>query len=163
MSGLIFYVKSTVSIFTNQNFKGWGRKKTGRFSLRCNKVFGGKLTLLEDGFIRSINLGGSESFSIVEDDIGIYYDATVPSKLENLLNTYDFKSNSDLLKKSTFAIDLIKKSQVSKYNHAPNIDDDYFSNATSNKVLIITQTKGDLSLCIRIKIQRHYRLQTKNG
>ena len=146
MSGLIFYVKSTVSIFTNQNFKGWGRKKTGRFSLRCNKVFGGKLTLLEDGFIRSINLGGSESFSIVEDDIGIYYDATVPSKLENLLNTYDFKSNSDLLKKSTFTIDLIKKYQISKYNHAPNIDDDYFSNVESNKVLIIAQTKGDLSL-----------------
>jgi len=112
----------------------------------CIRRVGEKNTLFEDGFIRSIGLGDSQSFSTVEDDVGIYYDATVPSKLENLLNDYNFKSNSDLLKKSTCAINLIKKYQISKYNHTPNIDNDYFSNATSNKVLIIAQTKGDLSL-----------------
>ena len=127
-------------------YKGWGRKFSGKIAVSLSEIIHGEFVLLEDGFIRSIGLGGSQSFSLVEDDIGIYYDATALCKLENLLNNYDFKSNSDLLKKSTFAIDLIKKSQVSKYNHAPNIDDDYFSNATSNKVLIITQTKGDLSL-----------------
>lgn len=52
-----------------------------------------KFILLEDGFIRSLNLGveNSPSFSMVKDDIGIYYDGTMPSKLENLLNTYEFK------------------------------------------------------------------------
>ena len=146
LEGYSYYLYNILQICYKQKFKGWGRKKTGYFALWCHRLFGGKLTLLEDGFIRSIDLGGSESFSIVEDNIGIYYDASIPSKLENLLNNYDFKSNSDLLKKSTFTIDLIKKYQISKYNHAPNIDDDYFSNATSNKVLIIAQTKGDLSL-----------------
>ena len=127
-------------------FKGWGRKPSGKRALFFLKFFKQELLLREDGFICSIGLGNSQLFSIVEDDIGIYYDAIVPSKLENLLSNYDFKSDSYLLKKATSAIDLIKKYQISKYNHAPNIDDDYFSNATSNKVLIIAQTKGDLSL-----------------
>ena len=127
-------------------YKGWGRKFSGEKSVFLSKITQGEFVLLEDGFIRSIGLGDSQSFSIIEDDVGIYYDAIVPSKLENLLNNYDFKSDSCLLKKATSAIDLIKKYQVSKYNHAPNIDDDYFSNVESNKVLIIAQTKGDLSL-----------------
>ena len=127
-------------------YKGWGRKPSGRKAVLKSQELSKGFLLQEDGFIRSIGLGDSQSFSIVEDDVGIYYDATVPSKLENLLNNYDFKSDSDLLKKANTAIDLIKKYQISKYNHAPNIDDDYFSDTTNNKVLIIAQTKGDLSL-----------------
>jgi len=125
---------------------GWGRKPSGKRVVLKSRALGKTFLLQEDGFIRSTGLGDSKPFSVVEDDIGIYYDATTTSKLENLLNNYDFQSNSDLLKKSELAIDFIKKYQVSKYNHAPNIDDDYFSDATSNKVLIIAQTKGDLSL-----------------
>jgi len=127
-------------------YKGWGRKPSGRKAVLKSQELGKTFLLQEDGFIRSIGLGNSQPFSIVEDDVGIYYDATAPSKLENLLNNYDFKSDSGSLKKANTAIDLIKKYQISKYNHAPNIDDDYFSNSTSNKVLIIAQTKGDLSL-----------------
>ena len=96
---------------------GWGRKKTGKFALWCHKNFGGSLTLKEDGFIRSIGSGieNSPSFSIVEDDIGIYYDATTPSKLENILNTYDFTSDKKLMKNAKEAISLIKKHHISTY------------------------------------------------
>ncbi len=52
---------------------------------------------------------------MVKDDIGIYYDATMPSKLENLLNTYEFKDEE--IKQAKKAIELIKKYKISKYNN----------------------------------------------
>ncbi|MBD3843716.1 MAG: capsule polysaccharide transporter, partial [Campylobacterales bacterium] len=79
--GYLYYLNNLIQMFSSKNFKGWGRKKTGRFATWCHERFGGTLTLEEDGFIRSLSLGvdGSPSFSLVEDDIGIYYDATAPS------------------------------------------------------------------------------------
>ena len=46
---------------------------------------------LEDGFLRSIGLGetGAASLSLIVDDIGVYYDATRPSRLERLIETAD--------------------------------------------------------------------------
>ncbi|EAL4551588.1 capsular polysaccharide biosynthesis protein, partial [Campylobacter jejuni] len=104
-----------------------------------------KFILLEDGFIRSLNLGveNSPSFSMVKDDIGIYYDATAPSKLENLLNTYEFKDEE--IKQAKKAIELIKKYKISKYNNNLDIPDDYFQK-DEKRVLIITQTANDASL-----------------
>ena len=83
------YTKSTKIIKNNDIFYGWGRKKSGFKAISEAKKNNASFSLLEDGFIRSIGLGvdGAESFSIVEDDVGIYYDATVPSGLENILKT----------------------------------------------------------------------------
>ncbi|EFP1606492.1 capsular polysaccharide biosynthesis protein, partial [Campylobacter jejuni] len=109
------------------------------------KKYKAKFILLEDGFIRSLNLGveNSPSFSMVKDDIGIYYDATMPSKLENLLNTYEFKDEE--IKQAKKAIELIKKYKISKYNNNLDIPDDYFQK-DEKRVLIITQTANDTSL-----------------
>ena len=114
VSGYWYYFYNTVQIFTYRNFQGWGRKKTGRFALWCHKTFGGKLTLLEDGFIRSLGLGvdGSPSFSLVEDDVGIYYDATVPSRLENLLNSYDFQNDTKLMSDALRAMEFLVKNNI---------------------------------------------------
>ena len=152
-AGLGYYVRNLEQIFyKNRIYKGWGRKRTGRFALWCNKRFAGKLTLLEDSFIRSIGLGvdGSPSFSIVEDDVGIYYDATAPSKLENCLNTYAFMGDEVLMKTAREAIVLMKSDCVSKYNSAPLVDDrfriQYGMTEKSHKILVIAQTAGDASL-----------------
>ncbi len=90
-------------------FVGWGRKKSGLKAVELAKKHNVKFLLLEDGFLRSLNLGveNSPSFSIVKDEIGIYYDATAPSKLENILNTYEFSSEE--LEQAKKAIELIKK------------------------------------------------------
>ncbi|HBD2747886.1 TPA: capsular polysaccharide biosynthesis protein [Campylobacter jejuni] len=126
-------------------FLGWGRKKSGLKAMNLAKKYKAKFILLEDGFIRSLNLGveNSPSFSIVKDDIGIYYDATMPSKLENLLNTYEFKDEE--IKQAKKAIELIKKYKISKYNNNLDIPDDYFQK-DEKRVLIITQTANDASL-----------------
>ena len=148
-----YYLLNILQIFLYKNFRGWGRKKTGRFARWCHRTFGGSLTLLEDGFIRSVNLGieGSPSFSIVEDNIGIYYDATSPSKLEHILNTYDFASNAKLMKDAAKAMELIRKHHISKYNNAPLVDENFLArygmdSANEKRILIIAQTAGDTSL-----------------
>jgi len=141
------YLRNVVSIFYKRNFKGWGRKKTGRFASWCYEKFGGKLTLFEDGFIRSLALGvdGSPSFSVVEDDVGIYYDATTPSRLENVLNSYDFKSDAELTQDAKKAISLITQNNISKYNDSKDLPSDFFQ-AQEERVLVIAQTAGDASL-----------------
>ena len=130
-------------------FYGWGRKKSGLQSIALAKKYNTNFQLLEDGFIRSLGLGieGSPSFSLIEDDIGIYYDATTPSKLENILNNYDFKNDTSLMQEAKKAMELIKKYHISKYNNAKDIKKDFFtSDKNKEKVLIIAQTAGDASL-----------------
>ena len=129
-------------------FFGWGRKKSGQKAITLAKKHHTDFRLLEDGFIRSIGLGvdGVPSFSIVEDDVGIYYDATAPSKLENILNVYDFDADNKLLEQAHEAMSLIREHHISKYNNAPDISDDFFNSDTKSKVLIIAQTQGDASL-----------------
>ncbi|EEU7336876.1 capsular polysaccharide biosynthesis protein [Campylobacter jejuni] len=137
--------KKNSKINKDDFFLGWGRKKSGLKAMNLAKKYKAKFILLEDGFIRSLNLGveNSPSFSMVKDDIGIYYDATMPSKLENLLNTYEFKDEE--IKQAKKAIELIKKYKISKYNNNLDIPDDYFQK-DEKRVLIITQTANDASL-----------------
>ncbi|EAJ6336980.1 capsular polysaccharide biosynthesis protein [Campylobacter jejuni] len=137
--------KKNLKIKKDDLFFGWGRKKSGLKAMNLAKKYKAKFILLEDGFIRSLNLGveNSPSFSMVKDDIGIYYDATMPSKLENLLNTYEFKGEE--IKQAKKAIELIKKYKISKYNNNLDIPDDYFQK-DEKRVLIIAQTANDASL-----------------
>ncbi|EAL6375930.1 capsular polysaccharide biosynthesis protein [Campylobacter jejuni] len=137
--------KKNLKIKKDDLFFGWGRKKSGLKAMNLAKKYKAKFILLEDGFIRSLNLGveNSPSFSMVKDDIGIYYDATMPSKLENLLNTYEFKDEE--IKQAKKAIELIKKYKISKYNNNLDIPDDYFQK-DEKRVLIIAQTANDASL-----------------
>lgn len=152
-SGYIFYVKNVLAVFASKEFRGWGRKRTGCFALWCHRIFGGKLTLLEDGFICYVGTRRDDTFSYVSDDIGIYYDATRPSRLENILNTYDFTSDNDLMAEAGKAIALIKQYHVSKYNNSFAVDE-HFKNKYKmtdayihqEKILIVAQTSGDMSL-----------------
>ncbi|ECH3573855.1 capsular polysaccharide biosynthesis protein [Campylobacter lari] len=126
-------------------FVGWGRKKSGLRAIELAKKYNAKFLLLEDGFLRSLNLGveNSPSFSIVKDDVGIYYDAMVSSKLENILNSYEFSIKE--LEQAKKAIELIKKEKLSKYNNNLCVPKELFS-ANEERVLIITQVASDASL-----------------
>lgn len=133
------------NIMQEDVFVGWGRKKSGLKALELAKKYNVKFLLLEDGFLRSLNLGveNSPSFSIVKDDVGIYYDASTPSRLENILNTYEFSPKELAWAKK--AIELIKKEKLSKYNNNLCIPQELFS-ANEERVLIITQVANDASL-----------------
>jgi capsular polysaccharide export protein len=134
-------------IFSKVTFVGWGRKKSGLWARKMSKLTRGEFLLLEDGFIRSFGLGveGSPSFSIVKDNMGIYYDATAPSKLEHILNSYDFESDIELMGIAKEAKAKIIEYKISKYNNFKEVDLSYLNNG-KDKVLIVAQTYGDSSL-----------------
>lgn len=130
-------------------FYGWGRKESGKKAIELSTKFNGKFKLLEDGFIRSVGLGVdvAKLLSIVEDDIGIYYDATSQSRLEKILSEHKF--DNELLQESKWCIDFITTNNISKYNNAPNISKNLIQKyelENSNNILIIAQTDGDASL-----------------
>ena len=139
--------KSLKYIFTKVTFVGWGRKKSGLWATKMAKITNNNYLLLEDSFIRSFGLGleSSPSFSIVKDDVGIYYDATTPSKLENILNSYDFKSDKILMSVAKEARAKIIEYKISKYNNFREVDLSYLENG-KEKILIVAQTYGDSSL-----------------
>jgi len=140
-------LRSLQYFFKKATFVGWGRKKSGLWATKMAKLTNNRFLLLEDGFIRSFGLGveGSPSFSIVRDDIGIYYDATSPSKLESILNSYDFKRDKKLMSLAQKAKQKIIEYKISKYNNFKKIDLSYLDNS-KQKVLIVAQTAGDSSL-----------------
>lgn len=67
----------------------WGRKKDAALQHRPSDK---PVIRLEDGFLRSVGLGADliRPVSWVQDDLGIYYDATRPSRLEHLLAHTEF-------------------------------------------------------------------------
>ena len=128
---------------------GWGHKPTADkarcYALKHNLPY----IALEDGFLRSLALGckGAQPLSLVVDHTGIYYDATEPSDLENLLNG----SGGDLegqLQSAQHAIEAIKRHDLSKYNHAPRAAEKLLGDASCPRVLILDQTKGDTSVTL---------------
>ncbi|MGI7822138.1 capsular polysaccharide biosynthesis protein, partial [Campylobacter coli] len=141
----IVLYKAYKSIGKEDIFVGWGRKNSGLKAIALAKKHHAKFMLLEDGFLRSLNLGveNSPSFSIVKDDVGIYYDASTPSRLENILNTYEFSPKELAWAKK--AIELIKKEKLSKYNNTLCIPQELFS-VNEDRVLIIAQVVNDASL-----------------
>jgi capsular polysaccharide export protein len=70
---------------------------------------------VEDGFLRSVGLGAelTRPLSWVMDGEGIYYDATVPSDLEHLLQTLD--TTPQLVARAARLRSLIVASGITKY------------------------------------------------
>ena len=119
---------------------GWGRKRSGRRAERCSERFGGAVWHLEDGFLRSIEPGKrSAPLSIVVDPEGIYYDATMPSRLEALIARPHTAAEHE---RASRLVDSWRAGRVSKYNYArelaPPVRGPY--------VLVVDQTAGDASI-----------------
>ena len=120
---------------------GWGLKKTADKARRYASKNGIDYWHLEDGFLRSVQLGLDTAlrYSLIVDKSGIYYDATRPSDCEQLILKSSL-SESQLVR-SRDCIDKILSNRLSKYNHAP---DKKLSG--TNKVLVVDQTVGDASI-----------------
>lgn len=95
----------------NDHILAWGKKA----KLLKDKGYKNVITV-EDGFIRSIGLGASliRPCSLVFDDVGIYYDATQPSRIENLLKTRELTSTQYQCAQKLR--DLLVELNISKYN-----------------------------------------------
>ncbi|MBF0527846.1 MAG: capsular polysaccharide biosynthesis protein [Deltaproteobacteria bacterium] len=123
-----------------QSWIGWGRKPSGRRAERLSARLGMTCWLLEDGFIRSLELGRAEPpLSIVLDDLGIYYDAANPSRLEVLIaGAYSAEKTA----RAQSLITAWQTGRVSKYNHAR----EFVGDLPKHFVLAVDQTRGDASI-----------------
>ena len=117
----------------------WGRKPSGRTAELIARERGLPLWRCEDGFLRSLGLGpDGPPWSLVIDDLGIYYDAHAPSRLEALISQ---SLSAEQCNRAAALRTLWRAERVSKYNGARETipPSDPF-------VLVVDQTLGDLSI-----------------
>ena len=95
--------------------------KKGRRLMRWANTGADDAILVEDGFLRSRGLGADliHPLSLVLDDTGIYYDATRPSLLENLINASENLDDAARAR-ATALIARITEARLSKYNLKTN-------------------------------------------
>lgn len=125
---------------------GWGLRPTTRKAVAYAGKHGLPYVALEDGFLRSFGTG--EHFpplSLVLDDAGIYYDCTRPSALEHLLS-----SDADVLAPDAALVwqarEKLLSAGLSKYNHAPDLPAGVLRADDVQRVLVVDQTAGDMSV-----------------
>ena len=128
-------------------FVVWGKNET-LWVRALAKIKGLKIWRVEDGFLRSVNLGANHTtpYSIVLDKSGIYFDGRNPSDLINILNNYDFLTDFKLKDNTKECLKLWKENSLSKYN-VPSMKFKKMSASTKqHRVAILGQVSGDASL-----------------
>jgi len=120
---------------------GWGLKGAKSLAARDEAQRRGLPYLaLEDGFLRSVELGHrSPPLSLALDDRGIYYDARGPSRLEALIaapHSDEQHGRAEALRTAW------RMARVSKYNHAREAPPP----VAGPFVLAVDQTAGDASI-----------------
>ena len=123
----------------------WGRKPSAQVAEAYALRHGVPLLRAEDGFLRSVGLGHqSPPLSIVLDDLGIYYDASTPSRLERLIaQPLDAAQaqRAQTLRQSWV------QGRVSKYNPVRDgLPPRLQAGAVQRPVLVVDQTFGDASI-----------------
>ncbi|AQQ66948.1 beta-3-deoxy-D-manno-oct-2-ulosonic acid transferase [Microbulbifer agarilyticus] len=123
---------------------GWGRKPSATRAREIAVEAGLPFVSLEDGFLRSFGLGvqGALLHSLIVDYTGIYYDATAPSDLENLIRAADFSSEE--LTRARAGIALLQRLRLSKFNCAS--DTPVVWPDGRRRVLVVDQTFGDAAI-----------------
>jgi len=117
----------------------WGRKPSGRTAELIARERGLPLWRCEDGFLRSLGLGpDGPPWSLVIDDLGIYYDAHAPSRLEALISQ---SLSAEQCNRAAALRTLWRAERVSKYNGARETIP-----PSEPFVLVVDQTLGDLSI-----------------
>ena len=128
----------------------WGNKPSAISASALARRLSIPLLRIEDGFLYGLE-PASRRMSLVVDDLGIYYDARHPSRLESLIAS---PLNADQVARAQLVRDLWIQHGVSKYNHAPDwrgrsdtsLDasvDDWLG---APYILLIDQTRGDQSI-----------------
>ena len=125
---------------------GWGLKPTSNVGRRRAASRNLPYLALEDGFLRSIGLGetGAASLSLIVDDIGVYYDATRPSRLERLIETADDWCDAAMTARAKALVDRVVASGLSKTNMGGPLDRSILK--PGQRILLVDQTAGDASI-----------------
>lgn len=149
---------------TPEAFIGWGHKKSYRRAKKTADHQNLTALSIEDGFLRSLDSGTSSrhGLSVIVDDVGIYFDLTHSSRLEQIIVARAKKcSNSDSKifdrKHAQQLITRICEEKLSKYNavmSCPSLDklvaeasvNHLKEDLSKSHVLLIDQVAGDASI-----------------
>jgi capsular polysaccharide export protein len=147
--GELVYKPSKTDARSLSAIVGWGHKPTARAARDFAREQGVPYLALEDGFLRSVGLGGSEPpLSLVLDDSGIYYDAGGPSRIELLLaHEPRLSEDSALLARASRLRKRIVETGVSKYNQGSDTLPTELLDSQPY-VLLVDQTFDDASVAL---------------
>lgn len=120
-----------------------------KFALDMNK----KITYVGDSFLRSINTFADKEalpkyqkgISFTFDDLTSYFDATRPSRLEQMLNDKNLVLSDSELKRARDCINKIVSTHLTKYNSQP-IYEPKIGREGVKKVLVVDQSYNDMSI-----------------
>ena len=107
------------------------------------------VTFIEDGFLRSARPSASRTppLSLALDSKAIYFDCRHPSQLEELLGTYDFAADAELMTRARAGITLLTQSGISKYNGGrQGTAEEVYGEKTRKRVLVVGQVEDDASV-----------------
>ncbi len=137
---------------------GWGLKPTAAVGRRWAEKNGRPYVALEDGFLRSVGIGeaGAASLSLIVDDLGVYYDAARPSRLERLIVEAGDWCNAAMTTRARALIDRIVAAGLSKTNMGGPLDPGLLR--PGRRVLIVDQTFGDASIGHGLATQQSFDL-----
>ena len=131
---------------------GWGRKHTALKAIAYARKHQLDYIALEDGFLRSVGLGVQKApaVSLLVDPVGVYYDASCPSRIEQDVNVFEEWLTPQLESRALSAIQRIVEVDLSKYNANISCPPDWSGpqggTAKGPYVLCIDQTLGDASV-----------------
>ena len=135
---------------------GWGHKVTAEKARALATKLGVTYIALEDGFIRSLDLGvnGAPPLSLSVDPVGCYYDAATPSLIEKVLSEPE-ALDERLLERARRAMAVLRRERLSKYNVSPDVEQAALSpelrsilSADEPRLLMLDQCAGDASLSL---------------
>lgn len=122
----------------------WGRNPPAGLEEVAQRT-GARLLHMEDGFVRSVGLGSDliRPLSLVLDARGIYFDATRPSELEQILGTAQF-SQQELARAAEVRAFIVAHG-LTKYNLEPR-DRARWRTRGQQVVLVPGQVQDDASI-----------------
>ena len=130
----------------------WGRKESAEPALAFAAERDLPVVYIEDGWVRtaSADAHSRRVYSLLVDHEGVYYDSTVPSELENLLNLPDAEFATHCggveRKEARDCRALLVNNSITKYNFCQRAAASDIKQDERDLVLVIDQTLDDASL-----------------
>lgn len=118
-------------------------------SIKQNK----DIIFIGDSFLRSIEAIADvnadtkykKGISFGIDDLGYYYDATRPTRMEQMLNDKNLIITEEQRNRAKNCINKVIANYLTKYNHQP-IYEPKIGRNNAKKVLVVDQSYGDMSI-----------------
>ncbi|NNH18167.1 hypothetical protein HLB01_03845 [Bordetella trematum] len=123
----------------------WGYTESSWLRLIA-KISKSKIYRMEDGFLRSSNLGAAHTtpYSLILDSGGLHYDSEGDSDVERILNKKSF--SSDDLVKAAECLRFLRGLGLSKYNPPTSLDAPTPGIKTRRRIAVLGQVDNDMSV-----------------